>query len=117
MPLPPDVDAASTSSLNTPSTTWAKPPQAPFALRNYEPNPWHNRRQNSTSAAWTTSSGELADFSDTDDGEVRDEFVRVFNRTAKKVGIVIAIAVCTSLLTPAAWHPHDDHRQTKTLRG
>jgi len=93
MSLPPDIDTASTRSFDVPATAWTTASRAAFALRNYEPNPWHDRRQNATSGTWTTSSGELADFSDTDDAEIRDGFAREYNRVAKKVGLVVVMAL------------------------
>jgi hypothetical protein len=94
------MDAVSAHSANTPSTGWGafSLPKRPLHLA--EPTwgrlplstadghlaiPTHERRANATSATWTSSSGDLADFSDTDDLEVRDEFVQEYNRVARKV--------------------------------
>ncbi|KAK4242295.1 hypothetical protein C8A03DRAFT_11509 [Achaetomium macrosporum] len=96
------IDAASTRSFDMPSRDWgaALHPVRPFP--NSEPNPatWtrpvhtagqlsgsgHDRRANATSATWTSSSGDLADLTDTDDIEVRSEFVEEYNRLARKPG-------------------------------
>jgi hypothetical protein len=106
------MDAASARSVGTPSTAWPESPRAgqqQQPSRNLEPNPptWtrlppattlnylavpgHDTRANATSATsatWTSSSGDLADLSEADDVEVRDDFVQEYNRVAKKVGSV-----------------------------
>ena len=46
----------------------------------------HDRRVTTSSATWTSSSGDLADVSDADDVEDRNEFVEAYNRIAGKVG-------------------------------
>jgi hypothetical protein len=94
------MDAASAHSVDTPSTRWdasSVPKQSP---RHTEPTwarlplpaaaghlavPTHERRANASSATWTSSSGDLVDLSDTDDLEIRDEFVQEYNRVARKV--------------------------------
>lgn len=43
------------------------------------------RRGNGSSATWTTSSGEMGIFSETDEVEDRSPFVDEYNRLAKKV--------------------------------
>jgi hypothetical protein len=43
------------------------------------------RAANRSSATWTSSSGDLAGLSDTDDVQDRHEFVREYNRLAQKV--------------------------------
>ncbi|KAL2019994.1 hypothetical protein VTK56DRAFT_8994 [Thermocarpiscus australiensis] len=47
----------------------------------------HDRRANRSSATWSSSSGDLTGLSDTDDIQVRDEFVQEYNRLARKHGI------------------------------
>ncbi|KAH6850848.1 Rho GTPase activation protein [Chaetomium sp. MPI-CAGE-AT-0009] len=96
------MDAASAHSVDTSSTGWGAFSLPKQPLRHAEPTwarlplatadghlavPTHERRANATSATWTSSSGDLADFSDTDDLEVRDEFVQEYNRVARKHGI------------------------------
>lgn len=93
------MDVAFAHSIDTPSTGWdasSVPKQPP---RHAEPwarlplptaaghlaVPTHERRANASSATWTSSSGDLVDLSDTDDLEVRDEFVQEYNRVARKV--------------------------------
>jgi hypothetical protein len=94
------MDAASAHSVDTLSTGWGAFSLPKQPLRHAEPTwarlplatadghlavPTHERRGNATSATWTSSSGDLADFSDTDDLEVCDEFVQEYNRVARKV--------------------------------
>jgi hypothetical protein len=43
------------------------------------------RRGNDSSATWTTSSGDMGIFSETDEVEDRSPFVDEYNRLAKKV--------------------------------
>ncbi|KAK3297587.1 uncharacterized protein B0H64DRAFT_372929 [Chaetomium fimeti] len=95
------MDAVSAHSADTPPTGWDAFSLPKRPLRHAEPTwarlplstadghlaiPTHERRANATSATWTSSSGDLADFSDTDDLEVRDEFVQEYNRVARKPG-------------------------------
>ena len=108
------MDAAPARSLGTPSTAWPESPRAgQQPSRNIEPNPptWarlppattlgyltvpgHDTRANATSATWTSSSGDLADLSDADDVELRDDFVQEYNRVAKKVGSVSSLVVAS----------------------
>jgi hypothetical protein len=102
----PEMDAASSRSFDgTTPIGWgaSSHPEQPF--RSSEPNPaaWgrlfapntvghfaipgHDRRANTTSATWTSSSGDWADLSDTDHLEVCDAFVQEYNLLARKHGI------------------------------
>lgn len=49
------------------------------------PLPVTDRRANKSSATWTSSSGDLACLSDTDDVQDRPEFAQEYNRLARKV--------------------------------
>lgn len=104
----PDMDGASMGSFDTPSLGGGsfamRYPGRPF--RNSEatprdrvgdglpqpatigqlPIPGKDRRGNESSATWTSSSGDLAGLSDTDDIQERDPFVQEYNRLARKVG-------------------------------
>jgi len=51
------------------------------------PVPTSERRAAKSSATWTSSSGDLAGLSDTDDIQNRNHFVDEYNRLAKKVTI------------------------------
>jgi hypothetical protein len=99
------MDAASTRLFDTPSISLGASPHRGRPFRNSEPNPvaWgrlpapttvghfaipgHDSRANTTSATWTSSSGDWADLSDTDHLEIRDEFVQEYNQLARKHGI------------------------------
>lgn len=48
------------------------------------PVPGLDRKTNRSSATWTSSSGDVAGHSDTDDVEDRPEFVQEYNRLARK---------------------------------
>ncbi|KAJ4306497.1 hypothetical protein N0V88_001300 [Collariella sp. IMI 366227] len=97
------MDALSTRSFDSPSTGWGPSSHRARPFRNSEPNPtpWARLSQSATvgqlvvpgietrvissSATWTSSSGDLADLSETDDVQHRDEFVLEYNRVARKV--------------------------------
>lgn len=72
------------------------------AVTNYPPNLGHDRRGNRSSATWTTSSGDMGLFSDTDEIDERSQFVQEYNRLAKKVGrrgfflVLRQLTVCLS---------------------
>ncbi|KAK4460197.1 hypothetical protein QBC42DRAFT_272843 [Cladorrhinum samala] len=107
----PDVDGASVGSCGTPSPGGGsfaiRYPGRPF--RNSEatptdrvrnglpqpatvgqlPIPGKDRRGNASSATWTSSSGDLAGLSDTDDIQERDQFVQEYNRLARKVRVCL----------------------------
>ncbi|KAH6640852.1 hypothetical protein F5144DRAFT_484371 [Chaetomium tenue] len=95
------MDAASAHSVDKPSTGWdtfsvqkqpphhAEPTWARLPLPTAAGQfvvPTHERRANPSSATWTSSSGDLANLSDADDLEIRDEFVQEYNRVARKPG-------------------------------
>ncbi|KAK4042933.1 hypothetical protein C8A01DRAFT_13519 [Parachaetomium inaequale] len=95
------MDAASTHSLGTPSTAWGAFSHSERPPRHSDPAwarlplpatvghlavPAHETQANATSGTWTSFSGDLADLSDADDVEVRDEFVQEYNRVARKPG-------------------------------
>ncbi|KAL2135074.1 hypothetical protein VTI74DRAFT_9890 [Chaetomium olivicolor] len=99
------MEAMLTLSFDTPSTSWASSAHSARPFRNSEPVPttWarlphsatvgqlalpaRDRRANTSSATWTSSSGDLADLSENDDLEHRDEFVQEYNRVARKHGV------------------------------
>lgn len=99
-----DMDAVSAPSSSTASTTWSsfarpgRPSRNPEtnsaswaglthpSLLSHVPVPGHGRRASTSSATWTSSSGDLADLSDFDDSQGRDELVQEYNRLARKVG-------------------------------
>ncbi|KAK4229806.1 hypothetical protein QBC38DRAFT_77245 [Podospora fimiseda] len=105
----PDLDRASVGSFDTPSTDgdsfMMRYPGCRFrssgattaatartgsglphpATVGQLPIPVHDRRGNESSATWTSSSGDLAGLSDTDDIEERSEFIQEYNRLAGKV--------------------------------
>ncbi|KAK3995612.1 hypothetical protein QBC44DRAFT_305194 [Cladorrhinum sp. PSN332] len=106
----PDVDGTSAGSFDTPSTGGGsfamRYPGRPFrtseaaaatvgtgsglphpATVGQLPIPGHDRRGNESSATWTSSSGDLAGSSDTDDIQERSEFIQEYNRLARKHGI------------------------------
>jgi hypothetical protein len=106
------MDAASTHSFDTPSTAWGAFSHSERPPRHSEPAwarlplptaashltvPAHETRANATSGTWTSSSGDLADLSDADDVEVRDEFVQEYNRVAKKVGSALLVVAFDEL--------------------
>lgn len=64
----------------------------PATVRQF-PVPGRNRCENVSSATWTSSSGDLAGLSDTDNIQARDEFVQEYNRLARKVSALL----CTRL--------------------
>ncbi|KAK4453636.1 hypothetical protein QBC34DRAFT_189868 [Podospora aff. communis PSN243] len=95
-----DMDGACQTSLRTPSSN-----RSTFTSRRYSgtknvtggiphsatvgqlPGPGPDRRANKSSATWTSSSGDLAALSDSDEVQERPEFVQEYNRLARKHGI------------------------------
>jgi hypothetical protein len=93
-----DFDGASQTSLRTPSSN-----RSTFTSRIYSdaqtiprgiPHPATvgqlptlvpDRRANKSSATWTSSSGDLAGLSDSDEVQDRPEFVQEYNKLARKV--------------------------------
>ncbi|KAK0626702.1 hypothetical protein B0T14DRAFT_562589 [Immersiella caudata] len=107
-----DFDGASQTSLRTPSSN-----RSTFTSRRYSdtqtiprgiphsatvgqlPIPVPERRANKSSATWTSSSGDLAGLSDSDEVQDRPEFVQEYNRLARKHGIrTLATEDCGSCL-------------------
>lgn len=117
------MGAASTTSLDMPSTDPGASSRPGRPLRNSEPDPstsgrrppataghfaglGHDRRATTTSATWTSSSGDWADLSEPDDLDIRNEFVQEYNRVASKVRAcgVLSCVACETNFTDLGQH-------------
>ncbi|KAK3684766.1 hypothetical protein B0T22DRAFT_408717, partial [Podospora appendiculata] len=81
-----NMDASATASASA-SAGGGRHGLPPSATVGQLPVPGADRRANRSSATWTSSSGDLAGLSDTDDVQDRLEYVREYNRLARKHGI------------------------------